>query len=108
MIAAALEHASPSGIEGTTVTLAVSESEVHLEGLERSRAEVETGLSAVFGARLRVVFLAVRSGTESPPKAGEPRRLDQQADRGERLKAYRAKDQALDAMADALDLELLD
>jgi len=108
MVAAALEHASPAGVAETTVTLRVSESEVHLEGLERSRAEVEAGLSAVFGAALRVAYRAAEAGPEATPKPGEARRLDQQADRGERLKAYRAKDQALDAMADALDLELLD
>jgi DNA polymerase III subunit gamma/tau len=108
MVAAALEHAVPVGIDGATVTLGISESGVHLEGLERSRAEVEAGLGSVFGARLRVSYRPAGAGAAGEAKPGEPRRLDQQADRGERLKAYRAKDQALDAMADALDLELLD
>jgi DNA polymerase-3 subunit gamma/tau len=108
LVAAALEHAAPVDVEGMTVTLGVSESEVHLEGLERSRAEVETGLAAVFGARLRVVYRPAGPGAEAEARTAEPRRLDPQGDRGERLRAYRAKDQALDAMADALDLELLD
>jgi DNA polymerase-3 subunit gamma/tau len=108
LVAAALEHATPAGVEGTTVTLGVSDSDVHLEGLERNRAEVETGLQTVFGARLRVAYRPAGAGTEAAPPATETRRRDQQADRGERLKAYRAKDQALDTMADALDLELLD
>ena len=108
LVAAALEHAAPAGVEGTTVTLGVSDSDVHLEGLERSRAEVEAGFQAVFGARLRVAYRPVGAGGEAPPPATEGRRRDAQTDRGERLKAYRAKDQALDAMADALDLELLD
>jgi DNA polymerase-3 subunit gamma/tau len=108
LVAAALEHAGPAGVEGTTVTLGVSDSDVHLEGLERSRAEVEAGLQIVFGARLRVAYRPVGAGAEAPPPATEGRRRDAQTDRGERLKAYRAKDQALDAMADALDLELLD
>jgi DNA polymerase-3 subunit gamma/tau len=109
-VAAALEHATPAGLDGTTVTLGVSDSDVHLEGLERSRAEVEAGLQAVFGARLRVAYrpAGAGAGAEAPPPPAEGRRLDAHGDRGERLKAYRAKDQALDAMADALDLELLD
>jgi len=108
LVAAALEHAAPAGVEGTTVTLAVSESDVHLEGLERSRTEVEAGLQTVFGARLRVAYKPAGPGAVAEPRTPEGRRLDPQADRGERLKAYRAKDQALDVMADALDLELLD
>jgi hypothetical protein len=108
LVAAALEHAAPAGVDGSTVTLGVSDSDVHLEGLERSRAEVEAGLATVFGTGLRVAYRPAAAGGEGEPKAAESRRLDPQGDRGERLKAYRAKDQALDAMADALDLELLD
>ena len=108
LVAAALEHAAPAGVDGSTVTLGVSDSDVHLEGLERSRAEVEAGLAIVFGTGLRVAYRPAAAGGEGEPKAAESRRLDPQGDRGERLKAYRAKDQALDAMADALDLELLD
>jgi DNA polymerase-3 subunit gamma/tau len=108
LVAAALEHATPAGVDGSTVTLGLSDSDVHLEGLERSRAEVEAGLAAVFGTGLRVAYRPAAAGGEAEPKAAESRRLDPQGDRGERLKAYRAKDQALDAMADALDLELLD
>jgi DNA polymerase-3 subunit gamma/tau len=108
MVAAALEHAAPAGVQGATVTLDVAESGVHLEGLERSRGEVEAGLRTVFGARLRVAFRPAGSGAGRAAGGTEGRRLDPQADRGERLKAYRAKDRALDAMAEALDLELLD
>jgi DNA polymerase-3 subunit gamma/tau len=111
LVAAALEHATPAAVDGAEVRLLVSDSDVHTEGLERSRGEVEAGLRAVFGADLRVRYLPAQhgssgaAGVEPPPP---PQRLDQRTDRGERLKAYRAKDQALDAMADALDLELLD
>ena len=110
LVAAALEHATPGAIEGLEVQLAVTESDVHLEGLERNRAEVEAALRTVFGARLRVQFVPANGAGEGG-KQGRgkvPQRLDQHADRGERLKAYRAKDQALDALADAMDLELLD
>jgi DNA polymerase-3 subunit gamma/tau len=109
LVAAALQHVVPVGIHGGTVTLGVvAESDVHLEGLERSRAEVESGLLAVFGVRLRVAYQPAGPGGAAEARPAESRRLDQQADRGERLRAYRAKDQALDTMADALDLELLD
>jgi DNA polymerase-3 subunit gamma/tau len=110
LVAAALEHATPATVEGSEVRLLVSDSDVHSEGLERSRGEVEAGLRAVFGAELRVRYIPA-TGSEAAGTAnrgGGPQRLDQRADRGERLRAYRAKDQALDAMADALDLELLD
>jgi DNA polymerase III subunit gamma/tau len=110
LVAAALEHATPATVEGSEVRLLVSDSDVHSEGLERSRGEVEAGLRAVFGAELRVRYIPA-TGSEAAGTAnreGGPPRLDQRTDRGERLKAYRAKDQALDAMADALDLELLD
>jgi len=110
LVAAALEHATPATVEGPEVRLLVSDSDVHSEGLDRSRAEVEAGLRAVFGADLRVRYVAA-TGPEAPGtggRGGSPPRLDQRTDRGERLKAYRAKDQALDALADALDLELLD
>lgn len=108
LVAAALEHAVPAGVEGTAVTLRVSESDVHLEGLERNRAEVEKGLASVFGVRLSVTYRPAGGTADAASGAPESKRLDQQSDRGERLKAYRAKDQALDAMAEALDLELLD
>jgi DNA polymerase III subunit gamma/tau len=111
LVAAALEHATPAAVEGSEVRLVLSDSGVHSEGLERSRGEVEAGLRAVFGADLRVRYgppTAGSGGGAGPGKGAPPQRLDQRTDRGERLKAYRAKDQALDAMADALDLELLD
>jgi len=111
LVAAALEHAAPAAVEGSEVRLLISDSGVHSEGLERSRGEVEAGLRAVFGADLKVRFAGPSNGAAGA--AGTVRdvpsqRLDQRTDRGERLKAYRAKDQALDAMAEGLDLELLD
>ena len=48
-----------------------------------------------------------RGGTDAVAPA-EPKRMDRSQDREERLRAYRSKDAALDAMAEALDLELLE
>jgi hypothetical protein len=42
------------------------------------------------------------SGSETP------QRLNQEQDREERLRRYRSKDPALDAMAEALDLEVIE
>ena len=42
------------------------------------------------------------------PRPPEAQRLDRDSDRDERLRHYRRKDPALDAVADALDLELLE
>jgi len=111
LVAAALEHAAPAAVEGSEVRLLISDSDVHSEGLERSRGEVEAGLRAVFGADLKVRYTAPPTGSQGAAGAERdvpPQRLDQRTDRGERLRAYRAKDQALDAMAEGLDLELLD
>jgi hypothetical protein len=81
---------------------------VHAEGLERSRQVIEDALQAVFGAPLRVVYRAPADTHEADAPVVEGRRLDAEADRNGRLKAYRAQDQALDVVADLLDLELLD
>ncbi|MDH3495252.1 MAG: DNA polymerase III subunit gamma/tau [Gemmatimonadota bacterium] len=111
MVAAALTHAVPAQSAGRELTLEVTEGDVHLEGLERNRGEIESAVRSVFGAPARVTFRAgarARAGGASGPAGSGGQRLDQQTDRAQRLKAYRAKDQALDAVADALDLELLD
>jgi hypothetical protein len=64
----------------------------------------------MFGSPVRVGFQGAGQGSRQPAGGsdGPVERLDQQTDREARLKAYRAKDQALDAVAEALDLELLD
>jgi DNA polymerase-3 subunit gamma/tau len=110
MLAAALGHAQVAEVRGREVTLAVGETDVHLPGLEKNRHEIEAAMSAALGAPVRVV-LCPADGERGPAGGaggGAARRLDQQSDRDQRLRAYRAKDQALDAAAEALDLELLD
>jgi len=99
-------------LEGETLVLAVSGSDVHLQGLEEGRRAIEAAVHEVLGTSWHLV---VRSGVAAPPPppgdppTGEaPKRLSRDAERQERLKHYRGKDAALDAAADALDLELLD
>jgi hypothetical protein len=64
----------------------------------------------VLATEIRVVFGPPGGdpGGASAGGDGPVRRLDQQSERDQRLRSYRAKDQALDAVAEALDLELLD
>jgi DNA polymerase-3 subunit gamma/tau len=110
MLAAALGHAQVLEVRGRDVVLVVHDTDVHLPGLEKNRQEIETAMSAAFAAPVRVVFRPA-DGDRSPEReggGGSVRRLDQQSERDQRLRAYRAKDQALDAAAEALDLELLD
>jgi DNA polymerase-3 subunit gamma/tau len=109
MLREALAHAVPA-LEGATLVLTVSGSDVHLQGLEEGRRAVETAVHEVLGASWRVV---VRSGDQvsrgdAPVPEEGPKRLNRDAERQERLAHYRGKDAALDAAADALDLELLD
>jgi DNA polymerase-3 subunit gamma/tau len=107
MVAAELEHARAVAVEGGEVTLEVSD--VRRPILEKNRAEIESAVAAVAGSVVRVTFRPEAQGAgQSAPSGGGGRRLDQQADRDQRLAAYRSKDQALDAVAESLDLELLD
>jgi DNA polymerase-3 subunit gamma/tau len=108
MVAAALEHTTLAGMEGDAVVLLMTSSDVHAEGLERSRQVIEGALRSVFGVPLRVTYRGATEGGEAGPPVVEGRRLDAESDRDGRLKAYRAQDQALDVVADLLDLELLD
>lgn len=79
---------------------------VHFEGLERSRQLLAEVASEILGQR---VTFALRLGDDAGTGAQtQSRRLDRDADRRERLRHYRSQDPALDAMADALDLELLE
>jgi hypothetical protein len=61
----------------------------------------------VVGRSLQLV-LREGAGADRPEDEPEPKRLDDTSDREERLRLYRRKDPALDAAADALDLELLE
>jgi hypothetical protein len=114
MLREALARVAPVLDQDGAVVLEFPEGDVHREGVEQSRAVVEDALSQVSGALTRLVVRTAtlpRSGGEpgagsGRPDATEPRRLDRQGDREERLRVYRAKDPALDAAVDAFDLEL--
>ncbi len=107
MVREALTHASPSSFENGMLTLVVSESSVHLEGLELNKEFVARTISAVMGGPVQVAYQSVTQDGEAP-RPPEAQRLNRDSDRDERLRVYRGKDPALDAVADALDLELLE
>ncbi len=110
MVRESLAQARPSAVEGDRVVLDVSHGEAHLEGLERSRQAIQGAIEAVTGHRVRLTFRSADETDTSGAEAADqgPMRLNDQTDRAERLRVYRSKDPALDAAADALDLELLE
>jgi hypothetical protein len=136
MLAEALAHAAPGPVADGIVTLLVSGSDVHLDGLERRRSVLEEEIGAALGTKVKVEFkpaapgqpaaappapaapvapkaapvpaLPAASTAPTPAPQESPRRLDQQGEREERLKTQRARDRGLDAVADALDLELIE
>ncbi len=89
------------------VAVALKENnQMHAETLQRHRDVVERIIGERVGApvQLEVRPPADGSGAEAP----RPKRRTDASDRADRLQALRAKDPALDAAAEALDLELTD
>ena len=76
------------------------------ENLERSREVIERIIGERVGAPVRLeVRPPVATGGAGAPR---PKRRTDASDRAERMQELRAKDPALDAAAEALDLELTD
>jgi len=107
LVRESLAHARPVALDGDELILEVDETAGHREGLERSRAAIARAILTVVGRSLQLV-LREGSAADSQGDEPEPKRLDDTSDREERLRLYRRKDPALDAAADALDLELLE
>lgn len=116
MLAAMLQDTEVAAVEGDAVVIRVpGQNPVHAEGLERQR-DALTALVAPFVAGAVKVRLEKGAGSGGTGGAGgapaaapsRPARMTEDAAKGERLKSLRAKDPALNAAADALDLELLE
>lgn len=107
LFGAVVEHLRVVSIEGNRVTLGgTADGEHMVEGAKRQQSLLEDLLSTAVGSRVTVT---VAEGTEKAPAKGErPKRLSEKDMKAERLKELRGKDQALDAAADALDLEIVD
>jgi DNA polymerase-3 subunit gamma/tau len=112
----ALASARPLAVAGSRVTLEMSDvNPIFQETLERQHRQVEALLATHVGAAVTIGFAAPPSGesreAETEPGEGKslrPHRLSDAQLKAERLEATRAADAALDAAADALDLEIVD
>ena len=105
LLGQALEHATPEWAEDGVVGLRFGADEaVFREGVERQLAAVVTILSARMGTEVRV-SLASNEPTAGGKRSNRMTVKDLHADR---LRELRRKDPALDAAADALDLELVE
>ena len=105
LVREALVETQPGSLSGTELSIDVTGGEVQLEGLNRNRGLVEDAVSRLVGRSLRVVF---RVPVAEPEDKAESGRQTTERDRDARLRSYRAQDPALDAVAEALDLELTD
>ncbi len=107
LLGQALEHSTPRIDAPGMVILAFSgDSAVFQEGVERQQATVETILSARMGTPTRIAV--ERADQAATSRTGKGARLTSSDIRADRLTSLRKRDPALDAAADALDLELVD
>jgi len=101
-LAAALNACRPVSVQGTVVTLELTEENpMYREALDRQSGALEEIISATAGTAAQVTVAA-------PTSTAPPERLTEEGARSERLKKVRRKDPALDAAATVLDLEVLD
>jgi DNA polymerase-3 subunit gamma/tau len=106
LLAQALSQATPSlGDDGVLSLVFGPDSALFQDGLARQIGTVETIVAATFG---RALPLRITTAATPETPGTRPRRLTSEQARGERLAQLRGRDPALDAAANALDLELLD
>ena len=108
MVREALSHATPVSVNEGVVELEVSDCEVHLEGLERSRNVIAKSIEEIVGLEVKKLeYKPHRANSDAAPKQPSGR-LDKNAHHEEQLKRHRASDPGLDALAEALDLEVIE
>jgi DNA polymerase-3 subunit gamma/tau len=103
---AVLDALAPAVVEGDTVRLRLLSDDGHMaEGARRHQKTIERVIGEAVGRAVRVEV----DGAVSQVAANDrPKRLSAKDLREERLKELRGIDPALDAAADALDLEIVD
>ncbi|MEO5824271.1 MAG: DNA polymerase III subunit gamma/tau [Gemmatimonadales bacterium] len=107
LLGQALDHSTPRIDAPGLVVLAFSgDSAVFQEGVVRQQSTVETILSSRMGTPTRIVV--ERTDHAGTARSGKGARLTSSDIRADRLTSLRKRDPALDAAADALDLELVD
>jgi hypothetical protein len=103
----ALAAARPVAVAVPDLTLAVPEANpIHLEALARQREAVERLLGEAVGGPVRLT-VADPAGLGVAPVV-RAKRLSEPEARAERLKVLTARDPALGAAAESLDLEVLE
>jgi DNA polymerase-3 subunit gamma/tau len=103
----ALAAAQPRSVDPPNLLLAVADGNpIHLEALGRQRAALERLLTQAVGAEVRLSLADPAAGGSAPPPRA--RRLSEPEARAERLRLLKARDPALEAAADSLDLEVLE
>jgi hypothetical protein len=107
MLGQALTHATPQFVNPGAIALEFGpDSALFHDGVARQLALVETILTSALGVPIKVTV----KGPEAAPATAErkSKRLSAEDARSLRLTQLRSKDPALDAAANALDLELVD
>jgi DNA polymerase-3 subunit gamma/tau len=107
MMQQALAHARPARVQGDEVALAV-DSDTHREGMLRGKRVIEEVIAQVVGGKPRVAFVSATANDRAVEGTSSAKRLTPESDREVRMRSYRAQDPSLDALADALDLELME
>jgi hypothetical protein len=103
MLRGAISQSKPTAIAAGVIHIAVDD-DMLLEGLERKRQLVEGVLGEFIDG---LISVRISSGTRrNEVGEGASKRQTAVDDREARLRTYRAQDPSLDAMAEALDLEL--
>jgi len=108
MVREALSHTTPLSAGEGVVELEVTDCEVHLEGLERNRGLIAESIEHITGLKVKSLAYKPQEAGSHRTQSEPPARLDRMADREERLRHYRQVDPGLDALAQTLDLEVLE
>jgi DNA polymerase III subunit gamma/tau len=102
----ALAAARPVAVQGSEARLAIPDGNpIHVEALARQREAVERLLGQVTGQLVKISLSESPSGVDPPVRT---RRMTEAEARAERLKVLKARDPALEAVAESLDLEVLE
>ncbi|HKW42329.1 MAG TPA: DNA polymerase III subunit gamma/tau [Gemmatimonadales bacterium] len=106
LLGALVAQTEVADVTGGTVMVRLRDTNaVHAEGIERQRDALSQVVARYVTEPVRIRLEGAGSGERVAPR---PSRLTEEGARAERLKALRAKDPALGAAVDALDLELLE
>lgn len=108
MLGALLANTEVAAVEGTAVAIRLLDANAgHAEGIARQRDALARLVGRYATDRVRITVAGAGSA-EPGSVGGRPARLTEEGAAAERLKVLRARDPALNAAVEALDLELLE